>query len=277
MRKILRNNGMLILGIVLLLVIFAVALLADFMFPISPWQSAAIPLLPPFSESGSPLGSDMLGRDVAAGIAYGSRVSLSVGLVSTVIAVSVGVAIGAVAGFYGGWPDSILMRFTELFQTVPQFAMAIVFVAIFSPSLTTIVLAISLVSWPPVARLVRGEVMSLKTREFVKAGIVLGETDASLIFRHILPNAMSAIVVMASLMVATAILTESALSFLGLGDRNLMSWGYMIGASRSMLRDAWWLSVFPGLAIVVTVMAVNLVGDGLDKAFNPQAHKGRSA
>src|SRR5690606_7667302 len=132
----------------------------------------------------------------------------------------------------------------------------IVLVAIFSPSLTTIVLAISLVSWPPVARLVRGEVMSLRSREFVRAAVVLGESDTSLIFRHILPNAMSAIVVMASLMVATAILTESALSFLGLGDRNMMSWGYMIGSSRTMLREAWWLSVFPGLAIVVTVVAI---------------------
>lgn len=277
MFKIFRNNPMLIAGTLLLGLVLASALLAGVLFPTNPWESSVIPLLPPFAEATAPLGSDMLGRDVAAGVAYGARVSLTVGLISTVIAVSFGVSLGAIAGFYGGLTDTLLMRFTELFQTVPQFAMAVVFVAIFSPSLTTIVLAISLVSWPPVTRLVRGEVMSLKSREFVKAGIVLGESDASLIFRHILPNAMSAIVVMASLMVATSILTESALSFLGLGDRNMMSWGYMIGASRTMLRDAWWLSVFPGLAIIVTVIAVNMIGDGLDRALNPQAHKGRSA
>jgi peptide/nickel transport system permease protein len=276
MKNLLKNTSLLI-GLALLVVIALVAVFAPVFYPVSPWQSSAIPLLEPFAESSLPLGSDMLGRDVAAGIAYGARVSLTVGVVSTLISITLGVAIGAVAGFYGGVLDNVLMRFTELFQTVPQFAMAVVFVAIFSPSLVTIVLAISLVSWPPVARLVRGEVMSLKTREFVKAGIVLGESESSLIFQHILPNAVSPIVVMASLMVATAILTESALSFLGLGDRNMISWGYMIGASRSMLRDAWWLSVFPGLAITLTVVAVNLIGEGFEKALNPQAHGERTA
>ncbi|MDK3019750.1 ABC transporter permease [Pseudodonghicola flavimaris] len=276
MKNILKNTSLAI-GLALLALILVIAVFAHVFYPVSPWQSAATPLLEPFSQSGLPLGSDMLGRDVAAGIAYGARVSLTVGVVSTIISVTLGVTIGAVAGFYGGVLDNLLMRFTELFQTVPQFAMAVVFVAIFSPSLVTIVLAISLVSWPPVARLVRGEVMSLKSREFVKAGIVLGESESGLIFRHILPNAVSPIVVMASLMVATAILTESALSFLGLGDRNMISWGYMIGASRTMLRDAWWLSVFPGLAIVVTVVAVNLIGEGFEKALNPQAHGERKA
>jgi peptide/nickel transport system permease protein len=165
------------------------------------------------------------------------------------------------------------MRFTEFFQTIPQLAMAIVLVAIFKPSIYSIVAAIAIVSWPPVARLVRGEFLSLKQREFVQAAVVIGQKPLRIIFTQILPNAMSPIIVAASLMIATAILTESALSFLGLGDRNLISWGYMIGASRTMLREAPWMSVMPGLAILLTVLAINLVGEGLNDAMNPQLRK----
>jgi len=168
-----------------------------------------------------------------------------------------------------------LMRFTEFFQTIPNFALAIVLVAIMQPSITSIVLAIAIVSWPPVARLVRAEFMSLRNREYVEAARLVGQSNTTIILRQILPNTLSPIIVLASLMVATAILLESALSFLGLGDPNVMSWGYMIGAARTVIRQAWWLSFFPGLAILLTVLALNLVGEGLDDALNPKLSRER--
>lgn len=267
-RRYAQNIGALI-GLAILAVVVFVALAAPILYPGSPWQGVAEPLLPPFEDPAYPLGTDLLGRDIAAGIAYGARVSLLIGVISTAVAVVIGVAIGALAGFYGGRVDDMLMRFTEFFQTIPAFAMAVVLVAIFSPNITSITLAIAVVSWPPVARLVRGEFLSLRSREFVQAAVVVGQTGPRIMATQILPNAISPIIVTASLMVATAILTESSLSFLGLGDRNMMSWGFMIGAARTMLREAWWLSVFPGLAILITVLAINLIGEGLNDAMNP--------
>jgi len=186
------------------------------------------------------------------------------------VALIVGVPIGAVAGYFGGKVDDALMRFTEFFQTIPSFALAIVLVAILQPSIYSIVGAIAIVSWPPVARLVRGEVLSLRSRDYVQAAIVTGETHTTIIWREILPNALSPLIVLASLMVATAILLESALAFMGLGDPNLISWGYMVGAGRTVIRQAWWITVFPGLAILLSVLALNLVGEGLNDALNPR-------
>lgn len=256
--------GLLILGLIILM-----ALLAPVLFPVSPWKTVAMPLLRPFEDTAYLLGTDMLGRDIAAGIAHGAKVSLLIGVVSTVVAVVIGVTIGAVAGFYGGRVDDLLMRFTEFFQIIPAFAMAVVLVAIFSPSMISITLAIAVVSWPSVARLVRAEFLSLREREFVQAAVVIGQSAPRIILTQILPNAVSPIIVTASLMVATAILTESALSFLGLGDRNMMSWGFMIGAARTMLREAWWMSFFPGVAILLAVLAINLIGEGLNDVMNP--------
>ncbi|WPB57316.1 ABC transporter permease [Xylophilus sp. GOD-11R] len=261
------------LGSAILLVVLAMALSASLFFENSPWAMVGDPLLTPFQDREFFLGTDMLGRDVAAGLAYGARVSLLIGVVSTLVAVVVGVLVGSIAGYYGRHVDDVLMRLTEFFQTVPQLAMAIVLVAIFKPSIYSIVGAISLVSWPPVARLVRSEFMTLKQREFVQAAVVIGQRPSRIIFEQILPNAISPIIITASLMVATAILTESALSFLGLGDRNMMSWGLMIGAARTMLRESPWLSVLPGLAILLTVLAINLIGEGLNDAMNPQLHR----
>ena len=169
------------------------------------------------------------------------------------------------------------MRFTEFFQTIPNFALAIVLVAILEPSLTSITLSIAIVSWPPVARLVRAEVMSVSKREYVDAARLAGLSNLRILVGQVLPNTVSPIIVMASLMVATAILLESSLSFLGLGDPNIMSWGYQIGAARTVIRSAWWLSFFPGLAIVLTVLALNLIGEGLNDALNPHlSRKGRT-
>ena len=226
------------------------------------------PFLQPGQQSGFALGTDTLGRDILSGVVLGARVSLLIGIVSTLVSLLIGVSVGAVAGYFGRWVDATLMRFTELFQAIPSFALAIVLVAIFEPSVKSIVAAIAIVSWPPVARLVRGEFLTLRQRDFVAAAQLSGQSTPRIILTQILPNAASPIVVMASLMVATAILLESSLSFLGLGDPNQMSWGYMVGSARTVLRQAWWMAVFPGAAIVLTVLALNLVGEGLNDGLN---------
>jgi peptide/nickel transport system permease protein len=171
--------------------------------------------------------------------------------------------------------DDAIMRFTEFFQTIPSFLLAVVLVAIFTPNLNSIVVAIAIVSWPPVTRVVRAEFLSLRNREFVQAAEVLGRSRMAIVFREILPNALSPIIVLASLMVASAVLLEASLSFLGLGDPYLMSWGFMIGAGRSVMRLAWWMSVFPGIALFLTVLALNLVGEGLSDALNPRLARKR--
>lgn len=272
LRYFLANKGA-VVGLIIFFVVIIVAIFASTWYDDSPWMMVGNPLIKPFKNPNYWFGTDMLGRNIGAGLAYGARVSLLISVVSTVVAVFFGILIGAVSGFYGGWIDDVLMRFTEFFQTIPQLAMAIVVVAIFTPSMYSIIGAIVIVSWPPVARLVRSEFLSLKQREFVHAAVVIGQKPLRIIVMQILPNALSPIIVMASLMVATALLTEAALSFLGLGDRNLMSWGYMIGAARTMLRAAPWMSVMPGLAILFTVLAINLIGEGLNDALNPQLRK----
>lgn len=272
-RAFARNRGA-VVGVVLLLLVFATGVLAPILFPFSPWDMRGVPFMRP-GEMGFLLGSDSLGRDVAAGIAHGATVSLMVGAVSTVVALAIGVTLGAIAGYCGGRIDDAVMRFTEFFQTIPSFVFAVVLVAIFTPSLGSIVVAIAVVSWPPVTRVVRAEFLSLRTREFVQAAEVLGHSQTAIVFREILPNALSPIIVLASLMVATAILLESSLSFLGLGDPNMMSWGFLIGSGRSVIRLAWWMSVFPGIAIFITVLALNLVGEGLSDALNPRLARRR--
>ncbi|HEY9040391.1 MAG TPA: ABC transporter permease [Roseovarius sp.] len=265
-----RYNRGAVIGLVILMLVVLTAILAPFLFPQSPWKMVQRPFLPPFTQEGLPLGTDALGRDVMSGLAHGAYVSLLVGLVSTTVALAIGVPVGAMAGYFAGRTDDALMRFTEFFQTIPSFALAIVLLAIFQPSLTFVIIAIAIVSWPPVARLVRGEVLSLRTREFVEAATLSGLGNTQIILRHILPNALPPIIVLASLMIAQAILLESSLSFLGLGDPNVMSWGYMIGAARTVIRTAWWLSFLPGMAILLTVLALNLIGEGLNDALNPR-------
>ncbi|MBB4174891.1 ABC transporter permease [Sulfitobacter noctilucicola] len=268
-----RQNRGAVIGLVILTIVIICAAAAPILFPRSPWSMVQRPFLPPFSTEGLLLGTDALGRDVLSGLFHGARVSLLVGLVSTVVALAIGIPIGALAGYYAGMVDDALMRFTEFFQTIPSFALAIVLLAIFQPSLGYVILAIAIVSWPPVARLVRGEVLSLRSREFVEAARLSGQSDLRIILRQVLPNALPPIIVLASLMVATAILLESSLSFLGLGDPNVMSWGYMIGAARTVLRTAWWLSFIPGIAIVLTVLSLNLIGEGLNDALNPRLRR----
>lgn len=245
-----------------------VAILAPIIAPVDPFAIIDQPFKPPFGEH--LFGTDSLGRDMWAGLAHGARTSLLIALIATFSAVAVGMLVGAVAGFYGGFIDDALMRMTEFFQTIPSFVFAIVLVALLTPSAASIVIAIAVVSWPPIARVVRGEVLSVKGREFVQAAIIAGQNDNAILLRQVLPNTLSPLIVTGSLLVATAILVESALSFLGLGAPNLMSWGFMVGAGRQFLRDAWWLVAIPGVAILLTVLCINLIGEGLNDALNPR-------
>ena len=217
------------------------------------------------------LGTDYLGRDVLAGVLGGARTSLAVGAAATLIVLVVGMVIGGVAGYYGGPIDNALMRVTEFFQVLPAFLFAMVLVAIFSPSLSTIVTAIGITNWAGMARLVRGEFLALRGREFVTAARALGASDWQLMSRAVLPNSLPPIVVNTALTVGVCILFEAGLSFLGLGDANTISWGYMVGSSRTYLREAWWAVTFPGLAIFLTVLSLSLVGDALNYLLDPTA------
>lgn len=266
-RRFRRNRGALF-GLIVLMLVALVVAFGPLLAAHDPWDMVEQPFLQPGQQNGFALGTDTMGRDILSGVVLGARVSLLIGIVSTLVSLLIGVSIGAVAGYFDRWVDATLMRFTELFQAIPSFALAIVLVAIFEPSVKSIVAAIAIVSWPPVARLVRGEFLTLRQRDFVAAAQLSGQSTPRIILTQILPNAASPIVVMASLMVATAILLESSLSFLGLGDPNQMSWGYMVGSARTVLRQAWWMAVFPGAAIVLTVLALNLVGEGLNDGLN---------
>jgi peptide/nickel transport system permease protein len=264
-----KRNKSAVFGLAVIIIVIIMAATANFLYPFDPFRLAGKPLSGP-GLNGFWLGSDSLGRDVAAGIVHGAKTSLLIGLIATLVAIFIGIVFGAFAGYYGGRLDDILMRITEIFQTIPSFIFAILLVAIMKPSIVSIVIAIAVVSWPGVARLVRGEFLALKNREFVQACHTLGMNDLRIMLREILPNCMSPIIVIGSLMVATAILIESGLAFLGLGDPNIMSWGFQIGAGRTMLRSAWWVCTFPGVAILITVLAINLVGEGLNDALNPR-------
>jgi peptide/nickel transport system permease protein len=268
LKELLRNRAA-AAGLVILVLVLAVAAFGHFWFPGDPWDMAAAPMLWPGEDPANPLGTDLMGRDMAAGLVSGAKVSLLIGLVSTLISAIIGITAGALGGFYRGWVDAFLMRVTELFQTVPQFVLAVVLVAIFKPSVATAMFAIGIVSWPPTARLVRSEFLMLREREFVQAARTLGMSDVRLIVTQILPNALPPVIVIAALNIAHAIQTEAALSFLGLGDPNVMSWGTIIGNGREQVVDAWYICGLPGIAIVLVVLAFNLLGEGLNDSLNP--------
>lgn len=270
-RQLLRNPSG-VIGFTILTFVILIAIFAAVFFPEDPFDMVGAPFQPPFQDEYF-LGTDMLGRDIAAGIAYGARVSLLVGFVATVVIVVLGTVVGGLAGYYGGWIDTAAMRVTEFFQTIPTFIGAIVIVAVLGPTLPHVIGAIAIVSWAPLARLVRAEVKSVKSKEFVEACVSLGMNDVRIMIVQILPNVLSTIVVAGSLMVATAILFEAGLSFLGLGDPNIMTWGYMIGSGRSAIRTAWWMVTIPGFAVLLTVLAINLIGDALNEALNPRAKR----
>ena len=269
------RDWMMGLGLLLLLTVVFMAASASVIFPNPPDTMMGPPLQWPGQFPGAPLGTDGLGRNILAGLFYGARVSLLVGFASVTVAMVVGILIGAFAGYYGGWIDTALMRVTELFQTIPQFMLAIVVVAVLGPSIEVIILSLAVVSWPAIARLVRGEFMVLREKAYVQGCIVVGMSDTRIIFTQILPNAMSGVTVMSTIMIATAILMESALSFLGFGDPNVLSWGTMIGLGKSNLRDAWYIMTIPGIALLITALALNMVGDGLNDYLNPRLRSQR--
>lgn len=268
-----RRNRAALVGLGIVAAILLMTATAPLLYPGDPADMVAPPLLWPLQDSQFPFGSDVLGRDLGAEIFHGAHISLAIGAAATTAAVTIGVIIGSIAGYYGGPIDDALMAITEVIQTIPPFVLAIIVVAAFSPSLETIVLAICVVSWPSVARLVRAEVLSLREREFVQAGVAMGMSDPRLILTQILPNAMTPVIVAASLMMATSILIEAGLSFLGLGDPNVISWGAIIGAGRESIRDAWYISALPGIAIFAAVLGLNLVGEGLTDALNPRLRR----
>ena len=258
------------------LVVFSFVLLTTFFgplfYPINPFEMVGKRFLPPGGSF--PLGTDYLGRDVLAGIVHGAKTSFFVGIMAAAVMMTIGILFGALAGYHGGLIDDALMRVTEFFQVLPSLILAMVMVALFKPSLWTIILAISVSAWPGIARILRVEFMSLRERDFVTASKAMGAKNMRIIWREILPNALPPMIVNASLAVSIAILFEAGLSFLGLGDPNVMSWGYMIGSSRIYIRQAWWTVTFPGLAIFITVLSLSLVGDWLNDFLDPKI-KGR--
>ncbi|NTJ44646.1 ABC transporter permease [Agrobacterium larrymoorei] len=250
-------------GLLILFVQLTTAFLANVLYPTDPFEMVGMPFLAPRDDPQFPLGTDILGRDIASGIVHGSRVSLLVGIAATLIATCVGTTIGLVSGYFGGWIDHALMRITELFQVIPHFLFAIILVSILGADLSNIIIAIGLTSWSMVARLARAEAMALRELDFVKISVVMGGGHLRAVFNHILPNALPPVIVSASILTALAVLTEAGLAFFGMSDSNHLSWGSMIGASRDALLTAPYMTLIPGAAIVLAVLGLSLIGDGL--------------
>jgi peptide/nickel transport system permease protein len=263
-------NRFAVAGLVVIAALFLLSFVAAYITPYYPdaldaWHV----LLPPSAAHW--FGTDELGRDVLTRVIFGARISLLVGFVAVGISVLIGTVVGLISGFYGGWIDSLLMRLVDIMLCFPTFFLILAVIAMLEPSIWLIMVIIGLTSWMGVARLVRAEVLSLKSRDFVLAARVLGASERRIIFRHILPNALSPVLVSATLGVAGAILTESSLSFLGIGVQPPMaSWGNILSSGKDYIEFAWWLSLFPGLAILVTVLSYNLVGEGIRDALDPR-------
>lgn len=257
-----------ITGMIVLALLVLAALAAPFIFPGDPLSIVATPLLQPFENSQFVFGTDRLGRDVLAELFYGARTSLGVGLAAALASIVLGSIVGTLAGFAGGIIDEVLMRITEAFQTVPGFLLALALTSIAGPSLPVLIAAIALSSWTQAARLTRGQVLSIRESDYVASARVIGMHPMEIAFRQILPNALPPVLALAPVIVASAILIEAALSFLGLGDPNRVTWGGMIAEGRTVLRSAPWLSILPGLALAMTVVGVYLAGEGLTNAIS---------
>jgi peptide/nickel transport system permease protein len=272
-RRLLRNR-LAAAGGAVILFFFLVSALPGLFASHEPNRIDIVNILRPPS-SAHLLGTDDLGRDVLARMAHGARISLSVGFVAVGIAIAIGLVVGLLAGYYGGWADAVLMRFVDMMLCFPTFFLILTVIAFLEPSIWNIMVVIGLTGWMGVARLVRAETLSLKERDFVAAARAQGAGTGRIVFRHILPNTLAPILVAATLGVAGAILTESALSFLGIGVQPpTPSWGNILTAGKDNIEFAWWLSLFPGLAILVTVLGYNLLGEGIRDAADPRL-KGR--
>lgn len=266
------GNYAAVVALLVLIAIVVAAFVGPIVYPTDPFEMVWAPFSPPGAE-GFMLGTDYLGRDILAALLAGGRVSLAIGLSAAFMSVFIGITIGALAGFYGGWVEEVLMRFTEFFQVLPTLLFSMVIVALFGASLPIITIAIGVVSWTAVARITRAEFLRIRELEYVTASRSSGASNRHLIFSVILPNALPPIIVQAALMVGSAILFEAGLSFLGLSDPNVMSWGQIIGSNRPYILDASYTVTIPGLAIFVTVLAISLIGDGLNDALNPKLRR----
>ncbi len=270
-----RHNRLAVAGAAIVFLLFLTAVFARLIAPFDPEAIDLYKVLqPPSAEHW--LGTDELGRDVFSRMVFGARISLMVGLLSVGIAVFIGTFFGAMAGYYGRWADTVIMRFVDIMLSFPTIFLIIASIAFLEPNILTIMAVIGLTSWMGIARLVRAEFLSLREREFVLAARAQGAGDFRIIFRHILPNALVPVVVTATIGVAGAILTESSLSFLGIGVQPpTPSWGNILTSGKDNIDIAWWMSVFPGLAILVTVLGYNLLGEGLRDSLDPRL-RGRS-
>ncbi len=257
--------GLFILGAIILLTLYGQLFYGE-----DPFEIKWLPFTSPGTEPGFLLGTDYLGRDLLAGLIKGGGPTLAVGFSAATLTTLIGMSMGAFAGFFGGKIDAFLVKITEFFQVLPALLFAMVLIAVFSPKVITIVLAIGMVSWPATARLTRTEFLRIRELEYVTAARSIGMNNFRIMFSVILPNALPPLIVSATLSVGIAILFESGLSFLGLGDPNVMSWGLMIGSNRNYILEAWWPVAVPGVFIFLTVLSVSLIGDGLTDAFNPK-------
>lgn len=263
-----RRNPSAMFGLVVVGAFLLIAVVGPYLAPADPFAVGQSTLLPP--QSGFLMGTDSLGRDTWSQFIHGTRVSLVVGLLAAALGMLIGVVVGAISGYYGGRVDAFLMRVTEACQIMPRFILALVIVAMLGSGLEKVIIVIGALSWPSAARLIRAEFLSLKQHEFVEAARSVGVRPRAIIFREILPNALPPAIVIASLDVAQAILLEAGLSFLGIGDPAVMSWGTMLHEAQRFLSQAWWLALFPGAAIFLVVLGFNLMGDGINEAQNPR-------
>lgn len=260
--------GRILFGAAILIALWLASLVGPMLHPNDPMEMVGRPFLWPGVNPRFPLGTDQLGRDVLSGMFSGAQISLGIGIFSAASAILIGIAVGATAGGVGSYADDALMRICEVFQNIPSFILAIVLLSIFGVSITKMVVCIAIVSWPPVARIVRAEMLTLRQRDFVASCKLIGMSRARIILTQMLPNALAPVFVMASMITASAILVEAALSFLNLSDPNLMSWGRMIGNGRDALRTSWYLVALPGGAIVLTTIALNILGEGVSDVLN---------
>jgi peptide/nickel transport system permease protein len=267
-KAIFRIGFMPTLAVVTLVILACVALAAPLLTPFDPLQTGVgAAFVPPNSRHW--MGTDDLGRDIFSGVIYGARISLGVALIAATASASIGIVVGLYAGFYRGWVDAALTRVTEVFFVIPMVFLAILFIALFGSSIWNVIVVISVLSWPATARLVRGQVLSLRERDFVRAARVIGERPIHIMMGEILPNARAPVIVNASIQMAQAIVVEAGLSFLGLGDPTLTSWGVLLyNAQKFLLLDAWWTFVFPGCALFMTVLAFNILADSLNNQLN---------
>lgn len=269
LRMFMRNRAA-VFGAIMLLIILFITFILPSILDLDRTERVGQIHLAPGAEGSTTFGTDYLGRDVGRIVMQGGSATLKVAGLAALVIVGTGMTIGAIAGYFGGWIDSILMRLTEFFQILPGLLFAIVVVALYGTSTTTIVLAIGLIAWPTIARLVRAEFLRQINLEYVKAARAIGSSDARIIFKTILPNTMPVVIVQSTLVMGSAILFEAGLAFLGLSNPDDLSWGFYIGANRIHFLSNWWGVTFPGLMIFFTVLSLSLIGDGLQDAANPK-------